>query len=493
MIPMQDRKPNILFILTDQQRRDSMRAYGNKWIKTPNLDKLANRSFVFENTYVTQPVCTPARASIMTGLYPYATGLQRNNIPLSRDIPTIGDMISDEYYNAHMGKWHLGDDMTAQHGFDKWEAVEDFQRVRTTRKEYRYQEAPYNQWLRDHGVDPPSMQVSYEGWVGVAELTEEQTQAGFLGHTAANFILDYPKGSHADQPWMLFVNFFEPHPPYTGPLNHLYNPQDVEVGSGFRKRPDSGSLVNRLRSDFYMNGGNNPLGTVGGDHHDTSTEEGFRKLRAQYFANVTLVDNQLGKIFNSLEKSGQAENTIIVFTSEHGEMAGDHGMLEKRSLYEEASNVPLLIYVPWLNANNQQRIAGSVGQVDLVPTLLDLSGSDIPEHLEGKSLVPVLQGDEDLSENDVFIQWNGMGDRNLGSPEINRMVSIPWRGVVTGDRWKLNLSPGDQCELYDLNSDPHELDNLFNIQEHKDRVRVMTARIRIWQDETGDDMPLPAV
>ncbi|HCI85450.1 MAG TPA: arylsulfatase, partial [Dehalococcoidia bacterium] len=102
---MQDRKPNILFILTDQQRRDSMRAYGNNWIKTPNLDKLAEKSFVFENAYVTQPVCTPARASIMTGLYPHATGLQRNNIPLSRDIQTIGDMIDDEYYNAHMGKW----------------------------------------------------------------------------------------------------------------------------------------------------------------------------------------------------------------------------------------------------------------------------------------------------------------------------------------------------------------------------------------------------
>ena len=157
------------------------------------------------------------------------------------------------------------------------------------------------------------------------------------------------------------------------PLNHLYDPKDIEVGPGFRKRPDSGSLVNRLRSDFYMYGGNNPLGAAGGDHHDTSTEEGFRKLRAQYFANVTVVDNQIGKIFNSLEKSGQAENTIIVFTSEHGEMAGDHGMLEKRSLYEEASNVPLLIYVPWLNYDGQQRIDGSVGQVDLVPTLLDLS------------------------------------------------------------------------------------------------------------------------
>ena len=93
---------------------------------------------------------------------------------------------------------------------------------------------------------------------------------------------------------MLFVNFFEPHPPYTGPLNDLYDPAKIEVGPGFRKRPDSGSLVNRLRSDFYMGGGNNPLGEAGGDIHDTSTEEGFRKLRAQYFANVTLVDNRWG-------------------------------------------------------------------------------------------------------------------------------------------------------------------------------------------------------
>ena len=208
---------------------------------------------------------------------------------------------------------------------------------------------------------------------------------------------------------------------------------------------------------------------------------------------MTLVDNQLGKIFNALKESGQAGNTVIVFTSEHGEMAGDHGMLEKRSLYEEASNVPFLLYVPWLNDSEQKRIPGSVGQVDLVPTLLDLSGSEIPGHLEGKSLGPVLRGDEDLAGNDVFIQWNGMGDRDLGSPEINRMVSMPWRGVVTGDRWKLNLSPGDRCELYDLNSDPAELENLFDRPEHRDRVRDMAARIRIWQDKTGDDMPLPAV
>ena len=131
---MKKNKPNILFILTDQQRRDSMKAYGNNWINTPNLDSLSEKSFVFENTYVTQPVCTPARASIMTGLYPQKTGLHRNNIPLNKNIDTIGDLINEDYYNAHMGKWHLGDDMIAQRGFDKWIGVEDFQRIRSTKR-----------------------------------------------------------------------------------------------------------------------------------------------------------------------------------------------------------------------------------------------------------------------------------------------------------------------------------------------------------------------
>ena len=104
------------------------------------------------------------------------------------------------------------------------------------------------------------MSMSYEGWVGVAELTEEQTQTGFLGHKASEFIREFPEGDHTDQPWMLYVNFLEPHPPYTGPLNDLYDPNEIDVGPGFRVRPDSGSLVNRLRSDYYMGGGNNPVG-----------------------------------------------------------------------------------------------------------------------------------------------------------------------------------------------------------------------------------------
>ncbi|MDA0677186.1 MAG: sulfatase-like hydrolase/transferase, partial [Chloroflexi bacterium] len=197
----------------------------------------------------------------------------------------------------------------------------------------------------------------------------------------------------------------------------------------------------------------------------------------------------MAKVFAALVDSGMWDDTVIIFTSEHGEMGGDHGMLEKRSLYEQAARVPLLMRIPEM-LSKQKRIDGSFGHVDLVPTILELMRADIPLHLQGSSVMPVLRGEESLAERPAFVQWNGMGDRNLGTPSINRMVSVPWRSVVTGDRWKLNLSAGDQCELYDLNADPDELVNLFDRPEHRDRIREMAAMIRLWQQETGDMMPL---
>ena len=167
-------------------------------------------------------------------------------------------------------------------------------------------------------------------------------------------------------------------------------------------------------------------------------------------------------------------------------------MLEKRSMYEEATRVPLFIHVPWLS-EGPRKIDGSVSLVDLVPTLLELVGDQAPGHVDGKSLVPVLEGSGTLDDNDVFVQWNGYGDRNLGNPSINRMISAPWRSVITPDRWKLNLSHADQSELYDLNSDPHEMRNLYNDPAHRDLIRDMTARIRIWMHDVDDTTPLPHV
>ena len=155
-----------------------MRCYGNEWIETPNLDRLADSGFVFENAYVTQPVCTPARGSIMTGLYPQTTGLIKNNIHLSPDIPTLAELVPDEYTCAHYGKWHLGDDAFPQHGFEDWISIEDHHRERYQRKEQRNREADYNLWLREQGIDnPPVSPISYERWLPGADLPEELTQA----------------------------------------------------------------------------------------------------------------------------------------------------------------------------------------------------------------------------------------------------------------------------------------------------------------------------
>ena len=209
-----------------------MRCYGNDWIETPNLDALADRSFVFERAYVTQPVCTPSRSSIMTGLYPQTAGAVRNGIPLRPDTRTIAEMVSPDYVRAHYGKWHLGDDTTAQHGFEDWISIEGVHSPRERPTEAEVVEPDYNRFLRANGVEPPPHGVSYEAWAAGAGLSEELTQAAFLGNEAVRFLREYPRSPRGGRPFMLYVNFFEPHPPYTGPLNGLYDPRCGRGGAG---------------------------------------------------------------------------------------------------------------------------------------------------------------------------------------------------------------------------------------------------------------------
>ena len=305
------------------------------------------------------------------------------------------------------------------------------------------------------------------------------------------------------------MSFLEPHPPFYGPLDHLYDPDTLPVDPAFLKRPVGHSLFSRTRADFFMQSEfkdapdertraeweerrdrYNEQPTYGG--HDISTEAGWRRLRAGYMANVTLVDNAVGRIVRAIEASGQRDRTVLVFTSEHGELVGTHGMLEMRTFYDHASRVPMLMRVPWISEGGRT-IGGNFSQIDLVPTLLELLGEPVPEGLHGVSRAGVLRGEIALTDNDVFMEHNGLGDRDLGNPVINELNSLPWRSVVTPDRWKLNLCVGDQCELFDLNSDPYEETNLFNDPAHRDRVRRMAAKVRLWQHEVGDDAPLPSV
>ena len=479
-------KPNLVFIFTDEQRFDTLSCYGNSRIQTPRLNRLAGESLVFENAYVTQPVCTPSRASILAGLYPHTTGCTANNIPLRTESRTIAEMVSRDYLCAYYGKWHLGDEVIAQHGFEKWVSIEDAYRRFYSRREYLDVLSDYHHFLVKSGFTPGAENCGAKifGRTAAARMPEPFTKAAFLGREAARFVRE-----NRDRPFVLYVNFLEPHMPFTGPFDETYDPQQLPVGPSFLKKPPrNASLYHRLMADAYMHSKF--------EGHDLRTEAGWRKLRAQYWGLVTLVDGAVGEIMRALHESTLDDRTIVVFASDHGDMMGDHGILAKCVMYEEAVKVPLIIRVPWIS-RSARSIKGRVSHIDLVATLLELMGEPIPPGLQGESRAAVLRGEATLKDNDVFIEWNGKdgfaaaGRREETQSEISeedaaRIAGQPWRTVISADGWKLNLSSVDHSELYDLNADPLECSNLYEHPRHKDRVQDLRARIHYWQARTAD-------
>jgi len=477
------RKPNLLYIFTDQQRVDTMHCYGNGQIEVPHLNALADESFVFENAYVSQPVCSPSRATMMTGLWPHASGVPACNAPLPAKVTTFAEHLPDEYATAYMGKWHLGDEIFAQHGFETWVGSENSYRHSYSSPERLGEFSSYYHFLRERGFEPDSENHGARVFSRhmEASMDEELTKAAFLGDRAAEFIRQQD-----DHPFALCVSYLEPHPPHTGPLNALYDPRSLPTGPAFmQKPPPNAPLITRLMAAYYM--ASEEYG------FDLRTEEGWRGVMARYWGNVTLVDRSVGKILQALAESGQAENTIVVFTSDHGEQMGDHGILGKTVMYEESIKVPLVIRAPMLG-REQRRVGGNFSHIDLVPTLLELMGREVPEQMQGASRLAVLHGEQTLADDDVFVEWNGADGHppaSIGEAELNRSMAQPLRTVVSAERWKLNLLHNGQSELYNLNDDPHEQVNLFGQPEHQERVRDLAARVRAWQEHTGDMVTLP--
>ena len=234
-----------------------------------------------------------------------------------------------------------------------------------------------------------------------------------------------------------------------------------------------------------------PPEEVVGEGPTENTEAEYRRIQASYYGLVTLMDKAVGKILDAIDEAGIADNTVIVFTSEHGDQMGEHNIFQKVVMYEQSAKVPCLMKVPWLD---NQRVPGRYSHIDTIPTLLDLMGIDVPEHLQGESKAPKLRNGETLEDNDIFLDWNGRSiDLKFPLTELERMREIPHRCVVTGDGWKLNLSVGDQSELYDLNADPYEQTNLYNDPTYSDRIVELAKKIRNWQIKTNDTALIPDV
>ncbi|HAU39076.1 MAG TPA: hypothetical protein DCX07_15355 [Phycisphaerales bacterium] len=488
--------PNLLFLYTDEQRADTLGAYGNGVIQTPNLDRLASQSTLFERTYVTQPVCTPSRSSLLTGLYPHQNGCTANNVPLPAEVPCLPEMLPPgRYAAAHHGKWHLGDEIWAQHGFDHWRAIEDGYAEYFSAGRDADARSSYHHWLISRGMRPEKRDrfSRYEA----ARFPEELSKAAYLAETAGEFIR-----SHRGRPWVLFVNFLQPHMPFFGPRDGQYDPADIPLPANFDDAPTADQpLKTRAFARAYRELGHSGL--------PLRTTDDWRRMIANYYGLVSLVDTHVGRILDALDETGQSDETVVVYTSDHGDMMGSHRLLAKCVLFEEALRVPLLVRLP--GQRRARRVAAPVGHVDLAPTLTDLLGGDAPADLPGESLRGVLEGGAEPAR-DVFVEWNGTDSgiwdaaaargwlekalpqdlADLGSPEqIARSVQAPSRTVITPDGWKLNVSACGEHELYDLNADGLETRNLAARPDQRPRMRELLGRIRQWQRRTGDDVKLP--
>ena len=452
--PPKTRKPNLLFIWTDEQRADTMAVYGNKKIRVPNLNKLASESVVFKKAYVTQPVCTPSRSSVMTGLWPHTSGLLTNNIPLPNETPCLNELINDpDYRTAYMGKWHLGDEIFAQHGFEEWVSMEDGYTKYYREDRDKRARSHYHHYLLGLGYEP-----GREGKFGrsfAASLPLKRCKPKFLERNACDFLR-----RHRNEPFMLYINFLEPHMPFTGPLDDVYDPNEIDLPPNFDdplEENEPEKCKRQLRECARKYG---------------TSKKDFRRLIARYWGLNSQVDLSVGKILDTLEELGLTDDTIVIYTSDHGDMMGAHRLVQKGHMYEESARIPWLMRVPALG-RKQRTIEQPVSHIDLVPTLLELmEHSEAGAHLPGQSLVPLIKGGK-VAEDHVFIEWN---------------TEARVRTVVSPDGWKLCLSKEDKCQLFNLNKDPYETTNLYDSGKHQDVIARLTGKIRAWQKKVKDNV-----
>ena len=479
---------NILILWTDEQRADTLSCYGNTAIGMPNLNALARQSTVFANAYCTSPVCTPSRGSVMTGLYPHHHQATMNNLPLGQDIPTLVEH-GTPHETAYIGKWHLGNEIFAQHGWNNWINVDDSYETYYSSDRDRSQRTPYHHWLISKGYEPDIERPSGPifGREFVAHLPECHSKPRFQADEAIRLI---ERGRN--DPWIMSVNLLEPHMPFTGPRNTQYHPDEIPVSPNFMMPPDSSCLRRtQIMAEIQAN-----RGSAGFNPAD---ETSIRRCLANYWGLCSQVDHHFGRILDALERVGSFDDTLIVFTSDHGDQMGSHRMIAKGVMYEESAKIPLLVKLP--GQRNGRRIEASVSQVDLVPTLLEALDIEPKIKLDGTSLYDACQGGGE-PDRDVALVWHvddGHDNSNSPIPGMSALKGIDDKGaeqhlrsehrcLVTPDRWKIVRSQFGEYECYDLDTDPYEMINLAADPAHSTKLQELDERLNNWQQRFNDPL-----
>ena len=428
-------RPNILWYCTDQQRFDTIKALGNPYVDTPNIDKLVQSGVAFTHTYCQSPICTPSRSSFLTGLYPARLHNTRNGNDTFPDFPPlITKLIAESGYRCgNIGKFHL---TSSGHRTEP--------RLDDGMSYWQFSHAPrddweeghhYADWVRERGGDLDPMRNSEE------RVPPEYHQTTWATECALEFI-----DAQQKDPWMLCVNIYDPHPPFIPPKVYadMFDP-DQMPGPYYREE-DLENQKKLAAIDFQGD-------ALPPEGHDA------KRMQAYYYAMIKQIDDQFQRVLDHLEATGQLENTVIIFTSDHGESLGDHGLLQKGCrFYEGLVRIPLIFSWPGKLLQNVQRDA-LVELLDLTSTIMEFAGLEQPDYMQGKSLMPLLTDVNQPDEHREFVRSEYFDALDPFFTDGNGAYATMYRSR----KYKLSVYHGHEIgELYDLEEDPWEFDNLWD-------------------------------
>lgn len=434
------KRPNFLIIMTDTQNQSMVGAYGNPSVDTPNLDRLASTGVRFDNAYTTCPLCTPARGSLFSGMYPQNNGAWTNNIAPSAAIPLMGTIFAQYGYRVgYTGKWHLD----GSSYFGDGQAGGGFPQ----------------QWWYDGKCYADEIGDSLFQKYVTCKTPEDIRQAGFVeetiwGHRVADKALEFLE-SIGGQPYMLVVSFDEPHRPSVAPAEYWerLSPTDIPQPLNY-----NASVVNKPELQ-------NIHRTQVGDILWEKTAEELLPI----FACNSYIDREIGRVIDAADNL-DSENTVIIYTSDHGDMMGAHGLTMKGPMmYQETTLVPLIVRTPLglqedmpnevektsdgRRLDENRSVSSVVSHLDIIPTMLDMIGAAIPDILHGQSLLPVVNGTCSKAREEAFLSFHRFAINHDKAGGF-----YPIRCIVDG-RYKLVINLFDSDEFYDLHDDPLELEN----------------------------------
>lgn len=453
---------NVIFILSDDHRFDFMGFTGKvPWLETPNMDRMAAEGAYCPNTFVTTSLCSPSRASILTGMYTHTHTVVDNQAPVPEELIFFPQYLQEAgYETAYFGKWHMGhEEDDPRPGFDHWES-------------FKGQGVYYN----------PTMNINGE--------TREFGDSTYITDLLTEHAIDWMKNRNGEQPFFMYLSHKAVHAMFKPAQRHYGDYENEELiyppSYNTSKLPVKGKREDPEKEpygvDSYYGPGRMPdwqkmqRESWHGVDYMYHGQLNFEQFFKRYCETLKGVDESIGAVLDYLEEAGMDESTMVIYMGDNGFSFGEHGLIDKRQFYEESVKVPFLVRCPEILSGGQT-IDKMIQNVDIAPTVLDLMGLNAPDYMVGRSIVPVLKGEAEEWREKIFYEYYW----EYAYPQTPTM-----HGVRT-DRYKLIRYHGiwDTNEFYDLQEDPYEMNNLIASPEHQDLILELTNEIYDWLEETG--------